>query len=261
MKHIEKKFLLQQQLTDQQEQRMQSLKFIPIDELSENNLREGFKENFVFANTENGFTFPIIHQKIEGKQCYIPMPDPTLIYFNNSQAALRHIKAGKKDLKAKLDFDNIQSEPYINEIYHYFGLTSQFIIFLFTSMESFINQMIPIDFKYEIERSNRTEIYDSDQIQRHLNFDEKLKKVLPKCTEKNFFTKQTKTTQLIENLKKFRNEIVHTKKDNKNSSLFYDTLVTKSLNFKYEETIKSVQKFMNFYKPDYVVECNCGKDL
>ena len=44
-------------------------------------------------------------------------------------------------------------------------------------------------------------------------------------------------------------------------SLFYDSLVTKSLNFKYEETIRAVQRFMNYYKPDYVVECGCGKDF
>jgi len=149
MKHIKKKFLLQGQITKEQEEQLNDkLNFIPFSELSEKDLKEGFKKNIVFANTENGFTFPIIHQNIEGKQCYIPMPDPTLIYFNNAQATLKHIIEGKKDLKAKLVFDKIQSEPYINEIYQYFGLTSQFVIFLFTSIESFINQLMSIDYKY-----------------------------------------------------------------------------------------------------------------
>ena len=262
MKHIEKKFLLQRQVDSKEEDKLnETLAFKSFEDLEESDLKEGFKDNLVFASTENGYLFPIINQKIDGLQCYIPMPDPTLMYFNNAQNSYRHIKELRTELKEKLGFKNIQDEPYINEIYNYFGQTSQFVIFLFTSIESFINQMIPVNYTYQIESSRRTEVYNSEQIQRFISFNDKMKKVLPKCTDKNFFSKQTKNTQHIDNLKNFRDEIIHTKKDTKHSTLFYDSLVSKSLSFKYEETIRAVQMFMNFYKPDYVVECGCGEDF
>lgn len=175
--------------------------------------------------------------------------------------AYKLVENEKAKLIDKLDFEKLKNEDVMNEIFSFFGFSSQFVIFLFTAIESFVNQIIPIDFVYKKELKNKTEVYDSMQIQRGLSFDEKLKEVLPKCTNKNFFDKQTPTNQHIENLKKFRDEIVHTKKDTKSSSLFYDTLVSKSFNFKYEETIYAVQKFMNHYKPNYIVECKCGEDF
>ena len=66
--------------------------------------------------------------------------------------------------------------------------------------------------------------------------------------------------QHIWNLKEFRNDIIHTK-PKKDAVLWYDNLIKKSLNFKYLETLNAVAKFMNFYKTDYIIECDCGKDF
>lgn len=263
MKHIEKKFLLQEKHSEEKlESFNKTHKTVEkIERFTDKELDEIYRKGILFSFTTNGYTFPLLRQKIDKKKYLIPMPDPTLIYFNNAQTSYRHINEFKENLKEKLKIESLMEESCVEEIYNYFGITSQFVIFLFTSMESFVNQMIPKDFEYKKISSHKTEIYNAEQIQKHLSFNEKLKKVLPKCTEKNFFFKQTPTTQHIDNLKDFRDEIVHTKKDTKNSTLFYDSLVTKSLNFKYEETIRAVQSFMNFYKPDYVVECNCGKDI
>lgn len=267
MKHIERKLLLQKKCTDEELIKLQktyeyfeSKDFQDSDEIVEF-LDESHKDNIVFVKTDKGYLFPLINQKIDGKKFSIPMPDPTLIYFNNAQSAFRLIKESKENLKIKLNIENLMSEVAINEIYNFFGLTSQFAIFLFTSIESFVNQMIPVDYNYKKVLNHKTEFFNSEQVQRYLSFNDKLKKVLPECSGKDFFKKQTPTTQHLDNLKKFRDEIVHTKKDMKNSNLFYDSIVTKSFSFKYEKTIKAVQTFMNFYKPDYVVECKCGSDF
>lgn len=262
MKHIERRYLLQNKTENTVESSTKSkIEFIPVEKIDFEVLKSKRKGNIIFIESENNYIYPIIYQKSKPKDFFIPMPDPTLIYFNNAQMAYKLVENEKAKLIDKLDFEKLKNEDVRNEVFSFFGLSSQFVIFLFTSIESFVNQIIPIDFIYKKEMTNKTEVYDSMQIQKSLSFDEKLKKVLPKCTNKNFFDKQTPTNQHIENLKKFRDEIVHTKKDTKNSILFYDALVSKSFNFKYEETIYAVQKFMNHYKSDYIVECKCGEDF
>jgi hypothetical protein len=64
---------------------------------------------------------------------------------------------------------------------------------------------------------------------------------------------------MIWNLKEFRDQIIHTKPDD--NPLMYDSLIKMSLNFKYDETLEAVATFMNYYRPDYIVECNCGLDF
>ena len=65
---------------------------------------------------------------------------------------------------------------------------------------------------------------------------------------------------MIWNLKEFRDDIIHTKQED-NNMLRYEGLIKKSLNFKYDKALISVASFMNFYKKDYIVECNCGGDF
>jgi hypothetical protein len=261
MKHIKKKFLLQKQLEKEEKVQLDnSLEYRDFKDISIDELIQISQENLIFSRTDKDFIFPLLLQKIDNEKFFIPMPDPTLIYFNSAQNAYSALKDAKTRLKAKLDFKMLQEETAINEIYFYFGLSSQFVIFLFTAIESFVNQMIPNEYVYKRELKTKTEIFNSDQIQRFISFDDKLKEVLPDCTGINFFKTQTATNQHIVNLKKFRDEIVHTKKDIKNSNLFYDSLISKSFSFKYVDTILAVQKFMNHYKKDYIVECGCDED-
>ncbi|WP_338357160.1 hypothetical protein [Yeosuana marina] len=75
-----------------------------------------------------------------------------------------------------------------NEIYKYYGFASSCIISMFTSLESFINHIIPNNKLYKKELHHKTEIYNKEQIQKGLSFDEKTKNVLPFFFEnKNFF--------------------------------------------------------------------------
>ncbi len=98
------------------------------------------------------------------------------------------------------------------------------------------------------------------QIQEFVSFMDKLKKVLPSFHEKkNFFKDRTPTNQHIINLKELRDEIVHTKSDSKLETSI--ELFRRLLNFKYDETLDAVASLMNFYKPNYIETCNCGKDF
>ena len=92
-----------------------------------------------------------------------------------------------------------------------------------------------------------------------LDFKTKIKDVLPMITGKDFFSKSTPANQLIWNLKDFRDEIIHTKANE--NPLKYEKLIKTSLNFKYEKTLMATATFMNFYKTDFILECDCGQDF
>jgi DNA/RNA-binding domain of Phe-tRNA-synthetase-like protein len=105
-----------------------------------------------------------------------------------------------------------------------------------------------------------TEYFTKEQIQRSIQFDEKVKTVLPYFYEnKSFYHKQTAQNQHIDNLKNVRNEIVHTKSEKTFSQ--QEDLLKRILKFKFNETFDAVAASMNFYKKDYIVECDCGTDF
>jgi hypothetical protein len=64
---------------------------------------------------------------------------------------------------------------------------------------------------------------------------------------------------LINNLKNFRDNIIHTK--NKSEHVKHDFLIKRSFSFKFDATINAVADYMNYYKSHYIKECACGKDF
>lgn len=102
----------------------------------------------------------------------------------------------------------------------------------------------------------KTEEYDVYQIQ-HFEFMEKFKEVLPKITGKEFWKDHPADYQHIINLKDFRNEVVHTKKQVKDET-YYQKLFIKALDFDYTSCLMAVKNFINYYQNDLVEECNCG---
>jgi hypothetical protein len=155
-------------------------------------------------------------------------------------------------LLQKVDINSKLSEPAINEIYAFFGVSSGYIIFLFASIESFINSIIPANYIFTKESKSKTEAFNQSQIQEFLDFNTKIRKVLTDITKKDFFKHQTRSTQMIWNLKDFRDSIIQKS---------YFNLLKNALDFKYDDTLESVATFMNFYKKDYIVECDCGSDI
>jgi len=151
-------------------------------------------------------------------------------------------------------------EDATNEIYRYYGFASSCIISLFTSIESFINHIIPNDKPYINELKNKTEYFTKEQIQKGISFDIKTNKVLPYFfDEKNYFRNRTPSNQHITNLKNLRNEIVHPKSEATFQA--QEETIKRLLNFKYDATFEAVAKFMNFYQPNYISECDCGLDF
>ncbi len=258
MKHIKRRFFLQT-TSDQVNFDNPNFENLNIEKgITQEQLSER-KDSIAYVETTDGIVIGGFVHKVDGKNYMFPVPDPTLIYFNNAQLNVKAISEQKKILLKKLDVTVALNSPAIHDIYNYYGLTSGFIIFLFTAIESFINQMIPDDFIYEDKQNRKTEIYNKAQIQEFLDFKTKITKVLKETTGKNFFINQTPTNQSIWKLKEFRDDIIHTKQDE--NPLKYNNIIKNSLSFNYGKTLLAVAKFMNYYKKDYIIECDCGKDF
>ncbi|WP_052592629.1 hypothetical protein [Aureispira sp. CCB-QB1] len=260
MKHIKKRFLLQMDSKAFFKENEANTKVLNLGENLPKEISRKRDEIITFLKTTEDIVIAGCLHRFQGKNLILPIPDPTLIYFHSAQSYIKGIKEARKKLIEKINFSTFLNETAINEIYDYYGKTSGFTIFLFTSIESFINQMLPDNYIYKVSSKKRTELYNKQQIQVSLDFKTKISKVLEDITGKNFFKNSTSANSMIWNLKEFRDDIIHTKQED-NNMLRYEGLIKKSLNFKYDKALISVASFMNFYKKDYIVECNCGGDF
>lgn len=259
MKHIKKKYLFQEK-ADTFKSKVESLpSFQNVDRRDSKTLKNSKNHFALIKTTDDFFLSGFIHNH-NGKHTVVPIPDLTLVYFDHSYQMNLVRKEKENDLFKKLNSKEDVTEDVSNELYHYYGHASNCIISLFTSLESFVNSLIPDNGKFERILKNKTEIFTKTQIQENINFTDKLKFVLPYFfNDKNFFKKQTPTNQLIISLKELRDEVVHTKSEK--SFELQEKLFKKILKFKYDKSIEAVAKFMNYYKSDYITECDCGKDF
>lgn len=261
MKHITRKFLFQEKtLPTPKDPNKKAEDLIHSVDRRDNKTLKSKKNMSAFMKTVEGdYLLGFIHN-YNGTHAIVPLPDFTLIHFDFAHNCNRERKAQEKELFAKLIAPELEiTDDVTNEIYAYYGYASSTIISLFTSIESFVNHIIPSDKPFVKELNNKTELYNKAQIQEVLPFWDKLKTVLPYYFGENFFLNPTPTNQHITNLKNLRDEIIHTKSESDYSK--QQALFKSVLSFKYDQTFEAVAKFMNFYKPEYITECSCGADF
>lgn len=253
-KHIKKRFLnefdLPKEITKEVAAEDQ---YISQDEVKKIKVPEGHTP-FLMTNTAAFQAFPFNYQ---GQVRLIPEPDPVLVYFHMAYSNFTVIEEKKKSILKPL-LNPVMGEPMIDEWYQYFGLTCGCVIFLFTTLEAFINRFIPLKFEYKRFGNKSTEVFNKQQIEEFIPFNEKIKIVLPQIMGKDFFKAHPPTSQHIINLKEFRDSIVHTKTSR--DAPTYDHLFKKSLTFNYKNTLNAVAAFCNYYHPSskYIVECDCN---
>ena len=259
MKHIKKNYLFVEKhiALNNENKHLESIE--RIDRRDSQTLKKN-KEGTAFITTTEGYFIKGFVHNHNGNYTVVPIPDLTLVYFDHAYNMNKVRKEKEKELFKKLTSNNEIAEDSTNEIYYYYGHASSCIISLFTALEAFINHLIPDSKSYERKLPTKIEVYSKEQIQEYINFNDKIKKVLPYFFEgKSFYKKSTPANQLITRLKDLRDNIVHTKSEksfDKQEKLFQEVL-----KFKYDKTLEAVAKFMNFYKPNYLKECNCGVDF
>ncbi len=260
MKHLVKKYVKSAKLG---EEVIDVINNAPIDEkvLSEisNSKMNGY---FAMALTEDNQIVQTFKYEEDNKVYLIPEPDPIIIYFDTARHFHKTIEKRRVELFSKLTGNGSNFMAVNGDFYWYFSTVSSYAIFLFLAIEAFVNKSIPSNFEYrKLIQDKKTELYDRFQIQRSVEFLEKIKSVLPEATGKNFVKEFTHKYELIRKLKSFRDEIVHTKTfEGKSSPNFYEELFAMSLNFEFDKTLFAARDFINYYQPNLIEECGCGND-
>ncbi len=119
MKHIKKK-LLDDVKRDLDTPEFQVYKNDP--ELLKKKISQ-HKGDVVILETESGKQIASFVHIVNNIELILPIPDPTLVYFNNAHQNIRALNISKEKLIGKVQLNNL-NEPAILEIYEYFGTTS-----------------------------------------------------------------------------------------------------------------------------------------
>ena len=254
-KHIKKKFLGEVYINDKIEDIINSPKNLINQQIDLENVSE---EHYAFIRTNDNRILQAFLYHHNGRQRLIPEPDPILIYFHTAYVNYKRISEFKDLILDSTTLDKMD-ESAMEYLYDYFGLVSSCVILLFTSLEAIMNRVISKDFIYIKEMSNRTEHYSKAQIERHLSFDEKINKIIPLATGKNFSHNYSNQITVIRSLKEYRDMIVHTKELEHHTT--YDYLYKNSFSFDYLGVFNAVKDFCNYYmETDYIENCPCSRN-
>lgn len=255
MKHSKKKFLKSHKIDDSLADYLHSQPAESnLGKINFNEMGEGI------ALTESNYlisTFKYVDK--DNLAVYIPSPDLIVLYFDAGRGYSRHIKKERENL-----FANIQhADLVLKYFYNYFSVASITVINLFNSLEASINRAIPNDYiHFEKAKGKHGGSFfqaDKEGIERDYTFEDKIKKVLPKATGKDFAQKYgSKYEFLIKHLKPLRDDVIHAKSFS--SSQVYQKLYNDMMNFDFDKCLYTVRDFINFFHDNLIEECNCGQD-
>ena len=260
MKHLVKKYI---RLFKVGQDVVDVLNNAPVDESKLSEFEQTKMDGYIgIVQTENNEiiqTFKYVHND---HVYLIPEPDPIVIYFDTARASHKEIKERREKLFKELSHFGQNIHASNEHFYWYYSTVCSSVIFLFLAVEAFVNKIVKPEFEYRKPIGDKkVELYDKYQMQRQIDFLEKIKIVLPLATGKNFVVEHAHKYEQIKKLKLFRDEIVHTKSlEGEKVPNFYEDLYVLSLDFDFDKTLLYVRDFINFHQAGLIEECNCGKD-
>lgn len=230
-----------------------------LDLSEERKAKKGSTRVMINKDTsEVSYFVPIIHQeKFYGGK----LPKPSCLFLGQSiefeKKATEYLSLFPKFIECTLhqnpDPNDNPNDNNIylvrDEIYHQFLMYKiSSITALISTVECFINEIIPEDFTTE---NKRREIVGKETIERHWNLKSKLKSIIPiirKISDLNDY--ESKTNRFLE-LSKIRNEFTHmkTKLDAKNMDPFIDYF-QQLINLDLNERIVDTKILMNLIEPN-----------
>jgi hypothetical protein len=258
MKHIKRKFLKQQKVD------------VDISKMAASAPIEPGQEHAGYRAIMDDGYYPLIlseqNDLIQGffykagnKSFMIPEPNLITVYFDISQAQIKFLYPAKADLLMNIG-RNGDLGTTLNATHTFFHYSCISIFFLYNSVEAVINLQLPLDKEYVWKDAKKTVVYSHDQIQTGISFEEKIKSVLPQFLNRSFHQEYGHKYETILKLKDVRDEIAHTKvyaaKDRPN---YYKEIFTKLLDFDYNKALQHSRDFINYFQPDLIEECNCGR--
>ena len=260
MKHVKKKFLLQL-----------NMKEGTANEITELNKSITIPDNvnlndFVpHAMSSNDLFIQSFFYNLNGERTMVYEPNPIVIYFHSGQSLLADCDRLRKELFIEIappkapEFGKV-----LNQMFGFYYCASNIITSFFCAMEAFmnskINEAMDENFTIEIESEDGVILYNKVRILRCMNFLDKIKIIMPKIGFENFAQKRSHIYADIKELKKFRDNIIHSKPNLNFTVNYYEELYTQALNFDYFKIAESVKSFINFYEPNLIEQCACGHD-
>ncbi|MBZ0245672.1 MAG: hypothetical protein K8H85_06980 [Cyclobacteriaceae bacterium] len=137
---------------------------------------------------------------------------------------------------------------------HYVKYRSSSIIMLVSSLEAFLNHIVPNDFKYTTTRKGKLIEFDKDGIESaKISFKEKLNEVIPQWLgQPDFWSKHDAVKVAIEELYENRKNIIHLKTNSEDDFTRYFPAIDKMLDLDILTAIDATIKFMNIVSPGFV---------
>jgi len=128
------------------------------------------------------------------------------------------------------------------------------VIMLVSSVEAFLNHIVPNDFLYKTMRGKNTKTFNKIDIEStKVNFNEKLGDVIKQYLHSiNSNADLEKEIKLISNLNKIRNSIIHLKTNAENDISVYIDDFEKMLGLDLQKCIQTVISYMNKVEPEFI---------
>jgi len=187
----------------------------------------------------------------DGKKVIIPEVNPSLIFFSNAQMLLEKLIEYRTKLLINSPLANsIENAIVDHKLFgHYFQYATNFIFNLQCAIENFLNYSIR-DHEILSEKGN---------IIQRPNIFQKIDFGIVQVKNLDFGSHDIDKLNSVKELISLRNKIIHLKPDVNTMSKYKD-VYREVLDLNYNQSLNCVKGFMNFYEPNLVEECSCGKN-
>lgn len=196
------------------------------------------------------FGFDFLH---DGNKYLIPEINPTTILYSNARMFYKNLMLSKIKLFEKSPtLKEFNKQIDLKVFGEFFQYASNCIINLQATVECFANRRIPKKILDECIDKNG-DVFEP-------SITHKLDTLLPKVYGKRFRTKSKKDNLKVRKVIELRNEIIHLTPNAEKTNTKYKSLYRKIISFEYEKAIKGVRNLVNFYEPNLLEDCPCGKE-
>lgn len=211
----------------------------------------------ITINPKTGDAIKTIHVESIGIKYAGPFPNPVHLFISQ---AIDHymfsecIKTEEFPNQVQR-IDNIHSHLKVDlhetsqALNSYIQNRSGCLIMLITAIESYINHVTPNDIQFKEGKED----WGKEEVQRRMNFKDKLKKLIPHIKNNPDFwiANQTDLRNIVD-LQFHRNNIIHLKTTTEPNHHQYLNSIERMLEFDLNAAINSTITFMNLVEPNFI---------
>lgn len=223
-------------------------KKIADEYLNSNTLAENKGYDIMIAFNDSiiyGFDYNYKNRKL-----IIPELNPITIFYSNAIMSFGQLEHYKNVFLTKsVHASDIQQIVNFNHFGTFFQLGINCIINLQASLESFLNLKIV----------GKHTFLDKDGKPRRANIYDKIEIGIQAVTDLDY--KDEKNLHLIKKLIQIRNNIIHLKPDQEITNTKYKITFREVIEFDFDKTITAIREYINFYEPNLIEKCSCGKEF